>query len=89
MSKLVVIDEQQLKTFRSLAIIGDLHCDYDALKFARKIVDPTKDGIIFLGDYADRGLSGIEVIDTVDSLIKEYPPNVFALKGNHEDYTES
>lgn len=52
------------------------------------IVDPAKDGIIFLGDYADRGEFGIEVIDAVNSLMRSYPKNVLSLKGNHEDYTE-
>ena len=87
--QLFELDEKQLRTFRKIAVVGDLHGDYDALKSALSIVDPAKDGIIFLGDYADRGPSGIEVIDAVDSLARNNTRNVFALKGNHEDYTES
>jgi protein phosphatase len=44
---------------------------------------------MFLGDYADRGKSGVEVIEAVDALIKKHPENVFPLKGNHEDYSEA
>lgn len=88
MSRLFVLDDRQLQTFKKLAVIGDLHGDYDALKSALSIVNPIKDGIIFLGDYADRGPYGVEVIDAVDSLMRNHSRNVFALKGNHEDYTE-
>ena len=89
MSKLAVLEEEQIQKFRKLAVIGDLHGDLVTLKSALRITDPNKDGIIFLGDYADRGSFGIEVIATVCSLIKRHPQNVFALKGNHEDYRES
>jgi diadenosine tetraphosphatase ApaH/serine/threonine PP2A family protein phosphatase len=88
-SKLCELDEKQLRRFRKIAVFGDLHGDYAALRFGLNIVDPAKDGILFLGDYADRGSSGIEVIEAVDSLMQNNPRNVFALKGNHEDYTKS
>ncbi len=89
MSKLIQLDKKQIQRFRTLAIIGDLHGDSEALQAALKITDPLKDGILFLGDYADRGQFGKEVIEIVDSLKKEFTQNVFALKGNHEDYSES
>lgn len=44
--------------------------------------------LIFLGDYADRGPKGVEVIDSVEELIGKYPGRLIALRGNHEDYTE-
>ncbi len=89
-SPLFELGGQYLKTFRNIAVFGDLHGDYDALQTALRFsVDPDKDGVIFLGDYADRGPAGIEIIDTIDSLTRNYPRNVFPLKGNHEDYTES
>ncbi len=89
MSKLITLEEKQLQKFRKLAVFGDIHGDYNTLKFALRIVDAAKDGIIFLGDYADRGQFGVEVIETIDALVRNYPKNVFPLKGNHEDYTES
>jgi serine/threonine-protein phosphatase PP1 catalytic subunit len=89
MSKLILFDSKHIQSFRTLSVIGDLHGDYEALQVALKMVDPGEDGIVFLGDYADRGSSGIEVISAVDSMKRSYPQNVFALKGNHEDYTEA
>jgi hypothetical protein len=87
--KLIILGEMQLQTFRKLAVVGDIHGDYNSLKSMLSLVDLTNDGIIFLGDYADRGMYGAKVIDTVDVLAKEHPKNVFCLKGNHEDYPES
>ncbi len=89
MSKLIQLDKKQVQRSRTFAIIGDLHGDHEALQAALKITDPRKDGILFLGDYADRGPSGKEVIGIVDWLKKDFTQNVFALKGNHEDYSES
>jgi len=88
-SKLCELAEKQLLRFRKIAVFGDLHGDLAALQFGLDKVDPAKDGIIFLGDYADRGPSGIEVIDSINTLRRNHPRNVFALKGNHEDYTET
>lgn len=68
-------------------MVGDLHGDYPTLLRLLKICNLAKDCLIFLGDYADRGSYGVEVIETVSDLAIEYPMNVFLLKGNHEDYT--
>ena len=78
-----------ISRFRRLLVAGDLHGDYASLHSLLEIADITKDCIIFLGDYADRGAKGIEVISTLDKLFTEHPENVILLKGNHEDYTEN
>lgn len=70
-------------------MVGDLHGDIVALESITDLVDFTKDYTIFLGDYADRGDSGVEVVESISSLIRENPETVIALKGNHEDFTES
>lgn len=88
-SKLCELAEKQLRKFRKIAVFGDLHGDQAALQCGLDTVDPAKDCIIFLGDYADRGPSGIEVIDSINTLSRNHPLNVFPLKGNHEDYTET
>jgi predicted phosphodiesterase len=87
--KLLVFEEKQLRKLRKLIVVGDLHGDYNAIRSLLNVFDPVMDGIVFLGDYADRGQYGIEVIEVVNSLMKRYPRKVIALKGNHEDYTES
>jgi hypothetical protein len=86
MSKLIVLDRTRLEGFRRLGVVGDLHGDLDSLESALRFFDPAKDGVIFLGDFADRGPFGIEVIDRVDCVMRRFSRNVFALKGNHEDY---
>jgi predicted phosphodiesterase len=74
--------------FGKIGVVGDLHGDYQTLQRLLKAVDLGRDLLVFLGDYADRGPDGVEVIRTVADLRKEHPQNVVALKGNHEDFTE-
>jgi predicted phosphodiesterase len=69
-------------------VVGDLHGDYESFQGICKLFSPVKDCLVFLGDYADRGLKGVEVIEDVMDLREKYPTSVFALKGNHEAYTE-
>ena len=87
-NRLYEFKTSQLLRFNKLFVIGDLHGDLNALQSLLTKIDPAKDCIIFLGDYADRGSFGIEIIDVISSLTKKYPDNIVALKGNHEDYTK-
>lgn len=84
--RLYELDKDELLESERIAAVGDLHGDIESLSSLLRMVNPSNDKIIFLGDYADRGPNGIEVIGTVHSLMKRYPRNVIALKGNHEDY---
>ena len=87
-NKLCELTPNRLDKTTQIIIIGDIHGDYESFKKARSLFNPTQDYIIFLGDYADRGENGIEVIESLKRLIKKYPMRVIALKGNHEDYTQ-
>jgi len=82
------LDEKRVAGFRRLIVVGDLHGDIVALGLLLKVVDLSRDGLIFLGDYADRGSFGLEVIEKVSWFARENPKNVFLLKGNHEDYSK-
>ncbi len=71
-----------------LYVVGDLHGDWESFC---KIVDDFKknaknSAIIFLGDYADRGSKGLEIIEELIKLMDKYGNKVILLKGNHEDY---
>ena len=43
--------------------------------------------LVFLGDYTDRGIYGIEVLYTMMRLKLENPDRVLLVRGNHEDVT--
>lgn len=73
---------------RKLFVVGDLHGD---LKTYERAVDAWKrkkgSDIVFLGDYADRGDYGLEIIESLKELSEEN--GVIVLKGNHESYYTS
>jgi len=87
-SRLFEFDPDKLKGIERILVAGDIHGDYDSLRRILRSVDMDRDLLVFLGDYADRGLYGVEVIDTISDLVGRYSGRVLALKGNHEDYTE-
>jgi serine/threonine protein phosphatase 1 len=74
-------------------VIGDIHGCLDMLKrLLEKIPwNPSRDRLIFLGDYIDRGEDSKGVIDFLIDLTKA-SPHVECLMGNHEslflDYIE-
>lgn len=67
--------------------VGDLHGDYTSFqKIIRRHGKPEKNSLLlFLGDYADRGLQGAEIITSLNTML-DYRDDIIALKGNHELY---
>jgi hypothetical protein len=86
-TKLFELDQVRFRGLNKLLVVGDVHGDIEVINSLLRIFEPSKDAIIFLGDYADRGPNGIEVIDAINSLKDSNPKSVIALKGNHEDYS--
>lgn len=83
----------------SIALRGDMHGDiHSLLSFLRslqakghtskengfKITNPNLK-VIFLGDYVDRGIYGVEVIYTILRFKLANPEQVILIRGNHED----
>jgi serine/threonine protein phosphatase 1 len=71
---------------KKLFAIGDIHGCYDRLKaLVGKIpIDFSRDTLLFIGDYIDRGPHSAEVVDYLIQLKKRVKEVIF-LKGNHED----
>ena len=68
-----------------LFAIGDIHGCYDQLLdlLGRIPIDWSRDRLVFMGDYIDRGPKSFEVVDHLVGLQARHPGIVF-LKGNHE-----
>lgn len=72
---------------RNVYAAGDLHGDYESFdKIHSRFKGPVNDSLLlFLGDYADRGLYGVEIITRLNELL-DTRDDIVALKGNHEMY---
>lgn len=69
----------------SIFAIGDIHgCHAPLIKLLSRIpIDWSRDQLIFMGDYIDRGPKSFEVVDYLIGLKARHPGIVF-LRGNHE-----
>jgi len=72
-----------------ILVIGDIHGDLLSLESILKkadVIDKIRSGwkLIFLGDYADRGPSPLDVYNAIFNLKLSFPESVFLLRGNHE-----
>lgn len=68
-----------------VTIVGDIHGQfYDVKEIFRLGGNPDETKYLFLGDYVDRGIYGVEVIITLMALKVNCPNTVFMLRGNHE-----
>ena len=73
--------------FNKIFVAGDLHGDFESYQKIKEIWKKEKNSLlIFLGDYADRGDRGYEIIEDLMELKNE--ERVILIKGNHEDYSE-
>ena len=86
----------QLPPGSEVILHGDLHGDVRSFLHSLKaledrgylkdfkIIKPNAH-MLFLGDYTDRGMYGVEVIYTLMRLKLMNPDNVWLVRGNHED----
>lgn len=68
-------------------VMSDIHGEYRALMDALDSIEfnLSKSKLIFLGDYVDRGPDSFKVLNRIKELQDEYPNNVVALLGNHDE----
>jgi hypothetical protein len=86
------------KPHTKIALFGDLHGSiHSFMRDLLKLRDEgyldnnfkiTKDNfyLLFLGDYIDRGIYGVEVMYTLARLKIANPEHTLIVRGNHEDY---
>ena len=75
-----------MKKADNILVVGDLHGRHDLLRKVLDQVLPAHSpgvGLVFLGDYIDRGSQSREVLESLISLKAQRPETVF-LMGNHE-----
>jgi hypothetical protein len=84
----------ELKIPQNVVIIGDIHGDLNSLfqilkniKYKRFLAD-SRNKVIFMGDYVDRGSQSIGVLYTICYLKQKYPYSVILMRGNHEAPSE-
>jgi predicted MPP superfamily phosphohydrolase len=66
--------------------VGDTHGDLDATeKIIHKYLK-SKNKLVFLGDYVDRGPASLENINFLLGQKLEHPDSLYLLMGNHEGY---
>lgn len=75
-----------LSKYKKIHHIGDIHGSYTALKeyFDMNGGFKNDEFYIFCGDYVDRGLENVEVVNFLLSIYEK--PNVCLLEGNHEKW---
>ncbi len=66
--------------------VGDIHGCIDKLDALLDSIDIdfSRDRLLFVGDYIDRGADPFAVVDRVVALKKQHPDRIITLKGNHE-----
>ncbi len=68
-----------------VVIVGDIHGQmYDLCHMIEKAGSSNDTNYLFLGDYVDRGVLGLEVIMILLALKINFPTSVILLRGNHE-----
>jgi serine/threonine-protein phosphatase 2B catalytic subunit len=68
-----------------IVIVGDIHGQfYDLCHMLDKAGSPAEINYLFLGDYVDRGIYGVEVVLMLAAIKINYPKNFILLRGNHE-----
>lgn len=66
-------------------IVGDIHGQfYDLCHLIEHAGSPDLCKYVFLGDYVDRGIFGLEVVLLLCCMKLRHPGEVVLLRGNHE-----
>ena len=81
-----------IKIPEPVVVVGDIHGQYyDLVHMLNKAGDPGSFNYLFLGDYVDRGIFGLECMVLLIAIKINHPKKFVLLRGNHEsrNMTES
>ena len=72
--------------YKNIIVVGDIHGCYEPLKELTNKYDIHDESnlFIFVGDYFDRGIQNLEVLDFLFDIYKQ--KNIILLEGNHESH---
>src|SRR6266487_3474369 len=69
---------------RKVVFVGDTHTAVDLTQTIFDKYYADSDLVVFLGDYVDRGETGVENLGLITSKFLEDPSKLIMLRGNHE-----
>jgi len=69
---------------KKVVFVGDTHTAVDLTQTIFDKYYADSDLIVFLGDYVDRGETGVENLGLIVSKLLEDPTKIIMLRGNHE-----
>ena len=74
-----------VRVMEPVVVVGDIHGQYyDLCHMLDKAGSPEDINYLFLGDYVDRGIFGVQIILLLMSIKINFPTQVMLLRGNHE-----
>eukprot|EP00792_Barthelona_sp_PAP020_P006525 TRINITY_DN3020_c0_g6_i1.p1 TRINITY_DN3020_c0_g6~~TRINITY_DN3020_c0_g6_i1.p1 ORF type:complete len:309 (-),score=80.45 TRINITY_DN3020_c0_g6_i1:195-1121(-) len=84
--KLILLEESNIQNVKApVTLVGDIHAQFYDLVEMFKMGGPLPfTNYLFLGDFVDRGIFGIETVVLLLSLKVKYPDRITLLRGNHE-----
>lgn len=73
----------EAKQYDEAFVVGDIHGMHEELENILRFWEPSRQQLVFIGDYTDRGYANDKALAKVMELNREY--GAICIRGNHED----